>query len=126
MARVESSASLDDNLRDVCNADFRLASIKSDFSRHSHGFAFVLLRIRELRSTRQRNPSGKYPNQALTTWIPSAIAARFFGTLLRLDARHGVNLVPFGVVLFSDERAGDHDVRANWRDRRVIPVPSAR
>ena len=36
------------NLRDVCNNDFRLAVVKSNFSRHSHRFALVLLRIREV------------------------------------------------------------------------------
>jgi hypothetical protein len=57
MARVESSASLDNNLRDVCDNDFRFPPIQGNFSRHSHGFALVLLRIRELPRARRRYPS---------------------------------------------------------------------
>src|SRR6266404_8813307 len=57
MARVESSASLDNNLRDVCNNDFRFPPIQGNLSRHSHGFALVLLRIRELPRARRRYPS---------------------------------------------------------------------
>src|SRR5947209_15182998 len=57
MARVESSASLDDNLRDVCDNDFRFPPIQGNLSRHSHGFALVLLRIRELPRARRRYPS---------------------------------------------------------------------
>ena len=45
-----------DNLRDVCDNNLRLASIQSNFSRHSHGFAIVLLRIRELPRARRRYP----------------------------------------------------------------------
>src|SRR5438067_2962879 len=48
MAPVESSASLDNNLRDVCDNDFRFPVVKRDLSRYSHGFALVLLRIREV------------------------------------------------------------------------------
>src|SRR6266478_787534 len=57
MARVESSASLDNNLRDVCDLDFRFASVQGDLSRHSHGFAIVLLWIREHPRARRRYPS---------------------------------------------------------------------
>ncbi len=57
MARVESGASLDNNLRDVCDNDFRFPPIQGNLSRHSHGFALVLLRIRELPRARRRYPS---------------------------------------------------------------------
>src|SRR6266568_1769914 len=57
MARVESSTSLDNNLRDVCDNDFGFAPIQANLSRHSHGFALVLLRIRELPRARRRYPS---------------------------------------------------------------------
>src|SRR5438445_11864780 len=55
--RMESSASLDIDLRDVCDNGFRFPPIQGDLSRHSHSFALVLLRIRELRRARRRYPS---------------------------------------------------------------------
>jgi hypothetical protein len=48
---------LDNDLRDVRDLDFRFPVVKRDLSRYSHGFALVLLRIRELPRARRRYPS---------------------------------------------------------------------
>src|SRR5438094_9442089 len=45
---LTSSASLDNNLRDVGDYNFRFPMVKRDLSRYSHGFALVLLRLREV------------------------------------------------------------------------------
>ena len=56
---MTSSALLDNNLRNVCYLDFGLPVVKRDLSRYSHGFAFELLRIREVPGAGGWNKSDK-------------------------------------------------------------------
>ncbi|SRR6266446_203729 len=74
MARVQSSASLDNNLRDVCDLDFRFPVVKRDLSRYSHGFALVLLRIREVPGAGGWNKGGDDLIRVLAAQVQENIA----------------------------------------------------
>ncbi len=75
MARVESSASLDNNLRDVCDNDFRFPPIPGNLSRHSHGFALVLLRIREVPGAGGWNKGGDDLIRVLAAQVQENVAS---------------------------------------------------
>src|SRR6266568_8195602 len=63
------------NLRDVCNNDFRLAVVKSNFSRHSHRFALVLLRIREVPGAGGWNKGGDDLIRVLAAQVQENVAS---------------------------------------------------
>ncbi len=75
MARVESSASLNNNLRDVCDNDFRFPPIPGNLSRHSHGFALVLLRIREVPGAGGWNKGGDDLIRVLAAQVQENVAS---------------------------------------------------
>ena len=75
MARVESSASLNNNLRDVCDNDFRFPPIQGNLSRHSHGFALVLLRIREVPGAGGWNKGGDDLIRVLAAQVQENVAS---------------------------------------------------
>src|ERR1041385_3124344 len=66
---------LDNNLRDVCNNDFRLAVVKSNFSRYSHRFALVLLRIKEVPGVSGWNKSGDDLIRVLAAQVQENVAS---------------------------------------------------
>src|SRR6266478_8960042 len=75
MARVQSSASLDNNLRDVCDLDFRFPVVKRDLSRYSHGFAIVLLRIGEVPGAGGWNKGGDDLIRVLAAQVQENVAS---------------------------------------------------
>ena len=72
---MESSASLDNNLRDVCDSDFRFPVVERDLSRYSHGLALVLLRIREVPGAGGWNKGGDDLIRVLAAQVQENVAS---------------------------------------------------
>src|SRR5213596_3819887 len=75
MASVKSSASLDNDLRDVRDLDFRFPVVKRDLSRYSHGFAIVLLRIGEVPGAGGWNKGGDDLIRVLAAQVQENVAS---------------------------------------------------
>src|SRR5206468_9867624 len=70
-----SSALLDNNLGNVCYLNFGLPVIKRDLSRYSHGFALVLLRIREVPGAGGWNKGGDDLIRILAAQVQEYVAS---------------------------------------------------
>src|SRR5438874_2476582 len=66
---------LDNDLRDVCDNDFRFPVVKRDLSRYSHGFAIVLLRIREVPGAGGWNKGGDDLIRVLAAQVQENVAS---------------------------------------------------
>ena len=69
------SALLDNNLRNVCYLNFGLPVVKRDLSRYSHGFALVLLRIREVPGASGWNKGGDDLIRVLAAQVQENVAS---------------------------------------------------
>ena len=69
------SALLDNNLRNVCYLNFGLPVVKRDLSRYSHGFALVLLRIREVPGAGGWNKGGDDLIRVLAAQVQENVAS---------------------------------------------------
>src|SRR5438874_8924861 len=66
---------LDNDLRDVRDLDFRFPVVKRDLSRYSHGFALVLLRIREVPGAGGWNKGGDDLIRVLAAQVQENVAS---------------------------------------------------